>query len=60
MSSFTTYPIETVRDEVRKSPINPPTISPKYDSNSMSTVLEWHVSFVWIESIVQVEKNFLG
>ncbi|CAF1431609.1 unnamed protein product [Adineta steineri] len=42
LSSFTTYPIETVRDEVRKSPIKPPTITPKYDSNSMSTVLEWH------------------
>ncbi|CAF1533921.1 unnamed protein product [Adineta steineri] len=42
MSSFTTYPIETVRDEVRKRPIQPPTITPKYDSNSMSTVLEWH------------------
>ncbi|CAF1470811.1 unnamed protein product [Adineta steineri] len=42
MSSFTTYPIETIRDEVRKRPIQPPTITPKYDSNSMSTVLEWH------------------
>jgi hypothetical protein len=45
VSSFATYPITSVREEVQKSPIKPPTISPKYDSNSMSTVLEWHVSF---------------
>lgn len=45
VSSFTTYPIEPVRDEVLKNPVKPPTITPKYDSNSMSTVLEWHVSF---------------
>ncbi len=44
MSSFATYPIESIRDEVQKSPIKPPTITPKYDSNAMSTVLEWHVS----------------
>jgi hypothetical protein len=44
VSSFATYPIESIRDEVQKSPIKPPTITPKYDSNAMSTVLEWHVS----------------
>jgi hypothetical protein len=46
VSSFATYPIESVREEVQKSPIKPPTITPKYDSNAMSTVLEWHVSLL--------------
>jgi hypothetical protein len=44
VSSFTTYPIQPVRDEVLKSSVKPPTITPKYDSNAMSTVVEWHVS----------------
>jgi hypothetical protein len=51
--------MQTIRDEVQKSPIKPPTITPKYDSNSMSTVLEWHVSFISIEDIVvEIEKKF--
>jgi hypothetical protein len=44
VSSFTTYPIQPVRDEVLKSSVKPPTITSKYDSNAMSTVVEWHVS----------------
>ncbi len=58
VSSFTTYPIEPVRDEVQKSPIKPPTITPKYDSNIMSTVVEWHVSFSHENSFYT--RYFLG
>ena len=44
MSSFTTYPIQPVRDEALKTTVKLPTITPKYDSDTTSTVVEWHVS----------------
>jgi hypothetical protein len=60
VSSFATYPISSVRDEVQKTPVKPPTITPKYDSNATSTVLEWHVSFFLIKNNVNffIEKTF--
>lgn len=50
VSSFTTYPIQPVRDELQTTSVQQPTITPKYDSTAMSTVIEWHVSLRSIRS----------